>query len=301
MKLQDILEKVDQQSKKRVAVAQAADKEVLTAVKHAIEHDLANFLLVGEESEIQRIAEAVELDLSDKRIELKHVSDQSLTATEAVKSVSEGYADVVMKGQIDTKLVLKAVLNKDYGLRAGKVLSHVAVFEVPNRERFVLLTDSGMNITPTLEEKAQIISNAVEVANGLGIELPKVAPLAAVEVVNPTMPATVDAAALTQMQKRGQIKGCIVDGPLAFDNAVSIEAANQKGIQSEVAGQADILLVPAIEVANALYKSFVYFAGAKVAGVISGAKAPIVLTSRSDTAESKLYSLALALLTSKEN
>ncbi|QSS98895.1 phosphate butyryltransferase [Pontibacillus sp. ALD_SL1] len=300
MKLQDILGKVDQKSKKRVAVAQAADKEVLTAVKHAIEYDLANFFLVGDESEIQQIAEVVELDLSDGRIELKHVPDQSLTATEAVKSVSEGYSDVVMKGQVDTKIVLKAVLNKEYGLRAGKVLSHVAVFEIPNRDKFVLLTDSGMNITPTLEEKAQIISNSVKVANGLGIKMPKVAPLAAVEVVNPTMPATVDAAALTQMQKRGQIKDCIVDGPLAFDNAVSFEAASQKGIQSDVAGQADILLVPAIEVANALYKSFVYFAGAKVAGVISGAKAPIVLTSRSDTAESKLYSLALALLTSEE-
>ncbi|GGD21066.1 phosphate butyryltransferase [Pontibacillus salipaludis] len=300
MKLQDILKKVDRKSKKRVAVAQAADKEVLTAVKHALEYDLANFLLVGDENEIQQVAEIVGVDLSDGRIELKHVPEQSLTATEAVKSVSEGYSDVVMKGQIDTKIVLKAVLNKEYGLRDGKVLSHVAVFEVPNRDKFILLTDSGMNITPTLEEKAQIISNSVKVAEGLGINMPKVAPLAAVEVVNPTMPATIDAASLTQMQKRGQIKDCIVDGPLAFDNAVSFEAASQKGIQSDVAGQADILLVPAIEVANALYKSFVYFAGAKVAGVISGAKAPIVLTSRSDTAESKLYSLALALLTSEE-
>ena len=156
-------------------------------------------------------------------------------------------------------------------------------------------TDAAMNIAPDLEQKAQIIKNAVQVAHSIGIDVPKVAPLAAVEVVNAAMQATLDAAALTMMNKRGQITGCIIDGPLALDNAVSQIAAEHKGIRSEVAGEADILLVPAIEVGNVLYKSLIYFANAKVGAVISGAKAPIVLTSRADTAESKLYSLALAL------
>jgi phosphate butyryltransferase len=187
------------------------------------------------------------------------------------------------------------VLNKEYGLRLGNILSHVAVFEIPNHDRLIIVTDSAMNISPDLTQKAQIIKNAVAIAKEIGIETPKVAPIAAVEVVNPAMQATIDAAALTMMNKRGQITGCIVDGPLALDNAVSVLAAEHKGINSEVAGKVDILVVPSIEVGNALYKSLVYFANAKVGAVIAGAKAPIVLTSRADSAESKLYSLALAI------
>lgn len=301
MKLASLLEKVDKKNKKRIAVAQAADEEVLKAVQHALDHGIARFLLIGDESQIHALAATISLSLDHEDIELKHVSDLNATAHEAVRSVHEGYSDVVMKGNVSTKAILKGVLNKEYGLRTGNVLSHVALFEIPDRDDLIFLTDSGMNIAPTLDEKAQIISNAVQVAHSIGVEFPKVAPLAAVEVVNPTMQATLDAAALTQMQQRGQIKGCLVDGPLAFDNAVSTEAAEQKGIESKVAGQADILVAPAIEVANALYKSFVFFAKGKVAGIISGAKAPIVLTSRADSAESKLYSLALALLSSKGN
>lgn len=299
MKLSTLLEKVNRENKRRVAVAQAADEEVLRAVQHGLEHELAHFILVGNQSDIESLAQDISLNIQAENVEIKDVRDGEDPALEAVKLVSQKEADVVMKGNIDTKGIMKAVLHKEYGLRTGSVLSHVAVFDIPNREELLLLTDSGMNIAPTLQEKSQIISNAVQVAHGIGIHNPKVAPLAAVEVVNPSMQATLDAAALTQMQQRGQIQGCIVDGPLAFDNAVSKGAAEQKGIQSEVAGQADILLAPAIEVANALYKSFMYFADAKVAGVISGARAPIVLTSRADTAESKLYSLALALLTSE--
>lgn len=195
---------------------------------------------------------------------------------------------------------MKAVLNKEYGLRTGNVLSHVAVFEVPGFNRPILMTDAAMNIAPDLQQKAQIVQNAVAIAKKLGIETPKVAPLAAVEVVNPVMQATVDAAALTMMNSRGQITGCIIDGPLALDNAVSVLAAEHKGLQSEVAGNADILLVPAIEVGNVLYKSLVYFAQAKVGAVIAGARVPIVLTSRADKAQSKLYSLALALSCTNE-
>ncbi|UOQ93683.1 phosphate butyryltransferase [Halobacillus shinanisalinarum] len=296
--LDDLLKTIDRNNLQTIAVAQAADHEVLRAVKHACEINIARFLLVGDQDHIEHLAEEVGLDLSQPGVSVKS-SAEDQSADEAVKSVREGEAHVVMKGHIDTKQLLKAVLNKQYGLRSNRVLSHVALFEIPNKDRLVFLTDSAMNIAPTLDEKAQIVKNVVEVANQAGWTLPKVAPLAAVEVVNPAMTATEDAAILTQMNRRGQIKNCIIDGPLAFDNAVDLQAAKQKGIKSEVAGAADILMVPTIEVANALYKSFIYFAGAKVAGVISGAKAPIVLTSRADSAQSKVYSLALALQSSK--
>ncbi|MYL53591.1 phosphate butyryltransferase [Pontibacillus yanchengensis] len=301
MKLNTLLEQVDKTYQKKVAVAQAADEGILKAIQLAVDSQLARFQLFGDKSVITNLAQSISLDLNREELEVIHVSELEQTPIQAVKAVSNGEADVVMKGNIDTKTLLKAVLNKEYGLRTKKVLSHVALFEIPNQERLIMLTDSGMNLEPNLEEKAQIISNAVQVAKAIGMELPKVAPLAAVEIVNPTMQPTVDAASLTQMQRRGQIEGCVVDGPLAFDNAVSQEAAQQKGIKSEVAGKADILLAPSIEVANALYKSFIYFSNAKVAGIINGAKAPIVLTSRADSAESKLYSLVLALLTSQRS
>ncbi|MGP4061774.1 phosphate butyryltransferase [Halobacillus sp. H74] len=292
--LDDLIEGVDRTNLKTVAVAQAVDEEVLKAVKKARETNLANFILVGEEIEISHSASAIGLDLHQEGIHVIQASKEE-SASIAVKSVHDEEAHVLMKGNIDTKSLLKAVLDKQYGLRKGNVLSHVSLFEIPGREKLIFLTDAAMNIAPTLEEKVQIINNAVEVARQAGWEKPKVASLAAVEVVNPAMPTTHDAAILTQMNRRGQIKDCIVDGPLAFDNAVDLKAAKQKGVESEVAGQADILAVPTIEVANALYKSFMYFANAEVAAVISGAKAPIVLTSRADDAESKINSLALAL------
>jgi phosphate butyryltransferase len=232
---------------------------------------------------------------SNKKLTVVHADSNDKAAELAVRAVSTRKATVLMKGNIPTSDLLKAVLNKEYGLRTGKVLSHVSVFEIPEYDRLTFVTDAGMNIAPDLEQKAQIIKNAAALARAIGIEYPKVAPIAAVEVVNPAMQATIDAAALTVMNKRGQIPGCIVDGPLALDNAVSALAAEHKGIHSEVAGRADILLVPTIEVGNVLYKSLIYFAKAKVGAVIAGAKAPIVLTSRADSAESKLYSLALAI------
>lgn len=296
--LDEMLDQVDRSDLKTVAVAQAADSEVLKAVKKAHDLGLAHFILVGVEEEIRPIAEEIGLDFNQSGLEIRDCQEEQ-AAQVAVRAVHDHEAHVVMKGHIDTKSLLKAVLDKQYGLRAKGALSHVSLFEVPGRDRLIFLTDAGMNIAPTLEEKVHIINNAVTVANQAGWERPKVALLAAVEVVNPAMPATQDAAILTQMNRRGQIKNCVVDGPLAFDNAVDLRAAQQKGVESEVAGQADILMVPTIEVANALYKSFMYFANAKVAAVISGAKAPIVLTSRADTAESKVYSLALALQSSK--
>lgn len=290
---------VKQEKKQVISVADAADKEVLAAVKNAVSEDLCSFLLCGNEERIADIADIIKLDLSTPAIQMHHTSTPAEASDAAVKAVHQNEAHILMKGNVSTKVLLKAVLHKEHGLRTGKVLSHVALFEIPNQNRLIFLTDAAMNIAPDINDKIEIIKNAVQVADGIGLEQPKVAVLGPVEVVNPAMQSTVDAAMLTQMQKRGQIKGCLIDGPLAFDNAVSLEAANQKGIQTEVAGAADILMVPTIEVGNALYKSFIYFSNAKVAAIISGARAPIVLTSRADSAESKLYSLSLAILSAK--
>ncbi|WP_374719796.1 phosphate butyryltransferase [Parageobacillus toebii] len=294
MKLQSLIENATKYTDMTVAVAAAEDEEVIDAVTMALDRHFGKFILYGDREQILQLLKQKNYANSDN-IEIVHVNSTVQAAELAVKAVHFNEANVLMKGNIPTATLLKAVLNKEYGLRTGKVLSHVAVFEVPGYDRLIIVTDAAMNISPDLEQKAQIVTNAVAVAHSIGIKMPKVAPLAAVEVVNPSMPATMDAAALTMMQNRGQIKGCIIDGPLALDNAVSVMAAEHKRIHSEVAGKADILLVPDIEAGNMLYKSLVYFANAKVGAIIAGAKAPIVLTSRSDSAESKLYSLALAV------
>jgi phosphate butyryltransferase len=294
--LDSLIDKATQLNSVTVAVAAAEDTDVIEAVLDAVDRNLANFLLFGDKEKIQAIIDEKKREMaSNKQLKIVHADSKTSAAELAVQAVSSKEATVLMKGNIQTNIILKAVLNKEYGLRTGNVLSHVAVFEIPGFNRYTIVTDAAMNIDPNLEQKAQIIKNAVSIAHSIGIENPKVAPLAAVEVVNPAMQATIDAAALTMMNRRGQISGCIVDGPLGLDNAVSSLAAEHKGIRSEVAGKADILLVPAIEVGNVLYKSLIYFANAKVGAVIAGAAAPIVLTSRADSAESKLYSLALAI------
>jgi phosphate butyryltransferase len=295
--LESLIDKATQLEGNTVAVAVAEDEEVLEAVTEALNRNLADFILFGDKEKINTILNLNHLDSKkgSKKLSVVHADSNALAAELAVRAVFNKEATVLMKGNIPTSVLLKAVLNKEFGLRTGNVLSHVAVFEVPDFDRFTIVTDAGMNISPDLEQKAQIVKNAATLARAIGIEYPKVAPIAAVEVVNPVMQATVDAAALSMMNKRGQITDCIVDGPLALDNAVSTLAAEHKGIHSEVAGRADILLVPTIEVGNVLYKSLIYFAKAKVGAVIAGAKAPIVLTSRADSAESKLYSLALAI------
>ncbi|MBO8176729.1 MAG: phosphate butyryltransferase [Bacillus sp. (in: Bacteria)] len=296
MKLEALLEKATQLERTTVAVAAAEDAEVIEAVSLAVEKNLGRFLLFGnEEKTKQLLQEHAPILMDNEAIKIVHANSSAEAAELAVKAVRNNEANALMKGHVPTAVILKAVLNKEWGLRTGNVLSHVAVFEVPGYDRFTIVTDAAMNIAPDLEQKAQIANNAVNIARAIGIDTPKVAPIAAVEVVNPAMQATLDAAALTQMNKRGQIPNCIIDGPLALDNAVSVEAAEHKGIKSDVAGHADILLVPNIETGNALYKSLIYFAKAKVGAVIAGAKAPIVLTSRADSAESKLYSLALAI------
>ncbi len=300
MNLETLKAKARAFSGKTIAVAVAEDKEVIAAVIEAVSMEFARFLLFGDrEKVIGLLKEHGTEFVKHEAIKIVHVNTKEKAAEFAVKSVHSQDADVLMKGNIQTSTLLKAVLNKEFGLRTGNVLSHVAVFEVPGFDRFVIVTDAALNIAPDLEQKVQIVNNAVSVARAIGVETPKVAPIAAVEVVNPAMQATIDAALLTQMNNRGQIKDCIIDGPLGLDNAISVGAARLKGITSDVAGNADILLVPSIEVGNILYKSLIYFAGAKVGAVIAGAKVPIILTSRSDSAESKLYSLALAICTSR--
>ncbi|MFZ7101909.1 MAG: phosphate butyryltransferase [Peptococcaceae bacterium] len=280
-----------------IAVAVAQDEEVLKAVKGAQDLGLARPILVGDEKEIQLAAQKAGLDLKGIAIEHEPLADRA--AKKAVALVSSGRANIVMKGLVGTATFLKAVLDKEVGLRTDKILSHVAVFEIPGFDRLLILTDAAINIAPALQDKVKIINNALIVTKAFGIETAKVAPVCAVETVNPDMPATMDAAALSIMAERGQIQGAIIDGPLALDNAVSGEAAEHKNIHSPVAGKADILLCPDIEAGNMTYKALVYLGQGEVAGVIAGAAAPIVLTSRADTYISKLNSIALSLLTCK--
>ncbi len=281
--------------KPRIAVAAAQDEEVLQAVEAARVAGLADAILIGDRAAIERIAAKEGIDLS--AYEVVQEPELAKAAASAVAHVRSGEASFVMKGLLDTSVILKAVLNKETGLHAGRLVSHVGAVESPHYHKLVLVTDAAINIAPTLGEKIDIIRNAVDCGRALGVETPKVALLAAVEKVNPEkMPCTADAAILTQMNRRGQIPGCVVDGPLALDNAISAEAARIKGIESPVAGDADILVAPYIEVGNVLYKALMDLGGAKGAGLVVGAKTPIVLTSRSDTAETKLASIAFAVL-----
>ena len=298
--LNEIVDQISMEVKQNdVAVAAAADMEVLEAVNMAITRNIASFSLFDDEAKLKEmIGVNYPHLLGHPKVKLIHVKGAAQAANAAVKSVFVKDSNVLMKGNIPTAVLLKAVLNTDYGLRTGNILSHIAAFEVQGYDRLIFITDAGMNIAPDLMQKAQIIQNAVQTARSVGVEMPVVAPLAAVEVINPAMQATIDAGTLAAMNRRGQITDCIVDGPLALDNAISKMAAEHKGITSPTAGEADILLVPNIEAGNILYKSLVYFANAKVGGIIAGAKAPIVLTSRADSAESKLYSLALAIKSS---
>lgn len=279
---------------KTISVACSQDKEVLMAVEMARKEGIANAILVGDIEKTTEIANEIGIDLNN--YEAIDEKDLVLASRKAVELVSTGKAHMVMKGLVDTSIILKAVLDKEIGLRTGSVLSHVAVFDVPGYDRLFFVTDAAMNLAPDLQTKKLIIENACQIANALDIEEPKVAVVCAKEKVNPKMPDTVDAKALEDMCNSGEIKGCLVGGPFALDNAVSVEAARHKGIDHPVAGKADILLAPDIEAGNILYKSMVFFGNSKNAGVIVGAKAPIILTSRADNEETKLNSIALGVL-----
>ena len=296
---EDLFSRLKEIPTKKVAVAVAQDEPVLEAIKKASELNVAKAILVGDKEKIQEIAKKIDLDL--KGYEIMDVKDPKKATLEAVKLVSSGHADMLMKGLVDTATFLRSVLNKEVGLRTGKQMSHVAVFEIEGWDRLFFLTDVAFNTYPELKEKAAIINNAVSVAHACGIEKPKVGVVCPVEVVNPNMPSTVDAALLAKMSDRGQFKGCTVDGPFALDNAISLEAANHKGVKGEVAGKSDILMLPNIETGNVMYKTLTYFAPCKNGCLLVGTSAPVILTSRADTFETKVNSIALAALVADRN
>ena len=289
----DLLSTVNQCSKKILSVSVAQDKAVLEAVKAAKERKIADSILVGDEDKIRAIGTELGMNMDEYKI----IDEKDITAAslKAVQLVHDGEADMYMKGLLDTKTFLKSVLDKEVGLRTGKPLSHVCVFEIPGIDRLLFLSDVAFMPYPTLEDKKAIIEYTVEIAQACGVDCPKVAPLAAVEVVNPKMPVTVEAAELTRMNEEGEITGCIVDGPLSLDIALYKEAAEEKGaLGRKVAGDADILVFPDIHAGNLVYKAIVHMVDVKNGNILTGTKAPVILTSRSDSCEAKVNSIALA-------
>lgn len=279
--------------KRSLAVAWGIDSEVLLACREALDEGfLKEVVVTGPEKKIKSIAATANVDFQGFSTLTADTPEEA--ASEAVRLIREGKSDLLMKGLLSTSTILRAVLNKERGIRAQALLSHIAAVELPNG-RLVLLTDAAMNVKPDLLQKFQILDNAIQLAWSIGIDTPKAAVLASVETVNPQMQDTLDAACLAMMANRNQFsKAAIVDGPLAFDNAYSKEAAALKGIESEVAGEADILMVQELTAGNLLYKALSHVAGLSIAGVIFGAACPIVLTSRADSSESKLNAIALA-------
>lgn len=289
---EDLVAKVSQFDMKKVSVAVAQDSAVLEAVRAAKDRNIADAILVGDRDKIEAIAKEDNVNISD--FEIIDVKDEIEASLAAVKLVRDGVADMYMKGVINTKDFLKSVLNKEVGLRTGNALSHVCVFDIKGIDHLLFLTDVAFIPYPTLEDKVNIINNTLPVVKACGIDNPKVAPLAAVEVVNPKMPVTLEAAELTQMNKAGKITGCIVDGPLSLDLAIDAEAAKHKAATDRaIQGDADILLFPDIHAGNLVYKALVHTADAVNGNILTGTKAPVILTSRSDTFEVKVNSLVL--------
>ncbi|WP_420856915.1 bifunctional enoyl-CoA hydratase/phosphate acetyltransferase [Tepiditoga spiralis] len=295
MELQDIFEMAKKiEPKKKIAVAVAQDEVVLKAVNNAVENGICNAVLFGDKEEIEKIAKKENINLSN--FEIRDYKNKKEAIKNAVESVSKGETDLPMKGKCTTGELLSVFLKEEYGLRTKNTMNLVSVFEIPTYHKLLIVSDAGMLIAPTLQQKIDEVNNAVAVAHKIGIETPKVAIVGAVEQVNTKMVATTDAAIITQMNRRNQIKGCIVDGPFAMDNAISKEAAEHKGIVSDVAGDADIIIMPQIEAGNIFYKSMVFLGNSKVASTILGGKKPVVLTSRADSDEAKLNSIAISVL-----
>ena len=294
-----LLAKVNECETKTLAVAVAQDKAVLEAVKVARERKIANAILVGDADQINAIGAELGMDMSEYRIiDEKDIVEASL---KAVKLVHDGEADMYLKGLLPTGTFLKSVLNKEVGLRTGKPLSHVCVFEIPGIDRLLFMTDVAFIPYPTLEDKKCMIDYTVEVAQACGVATPKVAVLAAVETVNEKMQCTVEGAQLSKMQDDGEITGCIVEGPLSMDIALYKEAAEEKGaLGRKVAGDADILVFPDIHAGNLVYKSIVHMVDCKNGNILTGTKAPVILTSRSDSVEVKVNSIALAAVVAEQ-
>lgn len=289
-----ILAKAKTLRPRRTAIVQPVDAPSLSGAIEAAKTGLLTPLLIGPEVRIKAIADELGEDISG--FELIDVKHSHAAAERAVKLVREGVAKSIMKGAIHTDEFLRPILHRTKGIRTERRLSHTFVIDAPNYHKFLFITDAAINIEPDLKTKADILQNSISLAHALGIALPKVAILSAVESVNPNIPSTIDAAALCKMADRKQITGAIVDGPLAFDNAISAKAAEIKGIVSPVAGDPDILLVPDLETGNMLYKQLEYLARAESAGIAIGAKVPLILTSRADSLHARLCSCAVAQL-----
>jgi len=289
----DLITQLGKTAPKKIAVAMAQDEDIIEAVNAAQQQGVARAILIGSSPEISKIAQSKNIDVS--QFEILDQQDEKTCVSKAVGLVREGEAQVVMKGLCSTSTFLKGVLDKTNGLRTGKILSHLAIFENPNYHKLLLMSDAAMNIAPSVPEKVAITENAIQAALHLGYDKPKVAVLSAVEKINEAMPSTLDAAALAKMGQRGQIKNAIIDGPLALDNALSKKANEVKKLDSAVGGDADICIVPNIESGNIFYKSLTILGNTRVAGVIVGAAAPVVLTSRADSEDSKFLSIVSAL------
>jgi len=278
----------------QTAVAHPCEAAALTGAVEAAILGLIKPLLVGPADRINETARAAKIDLGD--LQIIDVPHSNASAAKAVDLVREGKAEILMKGSLHTDELMAAVVSREGGLRTGRRISHVFVMDVPTYHKVLIVTDAAINIAPTLEDKVDICQNAIDLAISLGLQRPKVAILAAVETVTSKMPATIDAAALCKMAERGQIKNAILDGPLAFDNAISKEAAQTKGIKSEVAGDPDILLTPDLEAGNILAKQLCFLANADSAGLVLGARVPVILTSRADSVRARIASCGVALL-----
>lgn len=279
---------------KMIAVAVPHEPEILLAAQDAEQQGIANCTLVGDRDLMRTLATEQEIDIT--RMMVVHEPEPRIAVRRVMELLRMGHADLAMKGKIETGEFLRAALDREFGLRVGRLFTHVAAFEIPGFDRLLFVTDSGVVVAPTLEQKVEIVQNAIMVAQRLGVSEPKVAVLAASEMVNPKIPTTMDAANLAKMADRRQIQGGIVDGPLALDNAISPESAEIKGIHSAVAGCADILVTPDVEAGNMLAKAITYFAKGKMAAVVVGSKSPLVVASRSDPHETKLVSMALAVV-----
>jgi phosphate butyryltransferase len=289
-----LMERAREVGPKTVAIAAAQDREVLLAAQDAEAQDLAECILVGDRADITDIAQEDSIDIGHMMI--IHEPEPKQAARKVMELVRLGHAQMAMKGKIETGDFLRVALDREVGLRVGRLLTHVGLFEIPGFDRLIFVSDAGVVVAPNMEQKIEIVQNAIYVAQRLGVEQPKVAILAATEMVNPKIPTTLDAANLSKMADRGQIEGGLIDGPLALDNAISLESAQIKGIRSDVAGRADILIPPDVEAANVLAKAITYFAKGHMAGVVVGGKSPLIVASRSDPHETKLVSMALGVI-----
>jgi phosphate butyryltransferase len=295
--LQELVEQAQKLGPARIAVIEAQNPDVLESLRDAEPMGLAKATLVGDPAKIGRVARDVGYKVRPEALLATSTEDESICRS--IELVRDGKADLLMKGKVSTAKMVRGVLDKERGLRTGGLLSQVVLLQVPRIPRLLIMTDAAINIAPTLEQKVEICRNAIDVAHAIGIEEPKVALLTALEFVNPAMPATIDAAALTQMNRRGQITGAYLEGPLAMDVPFSRFAAECKNIESPIVEAADILIAPDIEAANILYRAATYLAGAESGGIVVGAKTPLVLLSRAESPQTKIHSIALALLVMK--